>query len=241
MYQWLRYPSILGFDVAAEVVEPDLTSHISSTMPYEQAAVIPLGLATGAAAPLRKGQLALDVPTASSKRKGKTVLAWGGSTSVGCNAIQLAAAGGYEVITTCSPSNYALAKSLGATQVFSYDNVPGIIKAFEGKTSAGAISIGPSGAEACMSILSQTKSAKVVSLVAFPSPAKEPESLVMLRTAYFFISWMATYKLKGLFKGVGKWELQSRSGDLGYWEGIGEYSGGFRDSEERRFGEEGRC
>jgi NADPH:quinone reductase-like Zn-dependent oxidoreductase len=40
------------------------------------------------------------------KPTGKTLLVWGGSTSVGSNAIQLGVAAGYEVVTTASPKNF---------------------------------------------------------------------------------------------------------------------------------------
>ncbi len=44
------------------------------------------------------------------------------STSVGSNAIQLAVAAGYEVITTSSPRNFDYVKKLGASQVFDYNS-----------------------------------------------------------------------------------------------------------------------
>jgi len=63
---------------------------------------------------------------------------------VGCNAIQLAVAAGYEVFTTCSPKNFDLVKELGASQTFDYNSktvVKDIIHAFQNKTTAGAISV----------------------------------------------------------------------------------------------------
>lgn len=69
----------------------------------------------------------------------------GGATSVGSNAIQLAAAVGYEVITTASPRNSNYVKKLGASQVFDHNDktvVEDIIEAFKGKTIAGALTIG---------------------------------------------------------------------------------------------------
>ncbi|PCG94007.1 Alcohol dehydrogenase superfamily, zinc-type [Penicillium occitanis (nom. inval.)] len=44
----------------------------------------------------------------------ETLLVWGGSTSVGCNAIQLATAAGYDVITTASSHIHGYLKKLGA-------------------------------------------------------------------------------------------------------------------------------
>jgi NADPH:quinone reductase-like Zn-dependent oxidoreductase len=104
-------------------------------------------------------QLALSLPTIPHpKPRGKTLLIWGGATSVGCNAIQLAVAAGYEVITTSSPQNFELMKKLGASQVFDYKSktvIPDITGAFKGKTTAGALTMGTGAAEACLDILNK--------------------------------------------------------------------------------------
>ncbi|TVY80762.1 Zinc-binding alcohol dehydrogenase domain-containing protein cipB [Lachnellula suecica] len=49
----------------------------------------------------------LELPTEPARKPtGKTLLVWGGPSSVRSNAIQLAIAGGYEVITSASPKNF---------------------------------------------------------------------------------------------------------------------------------------
>lgn len=53
---------------------------------------------------------------------GQTVVVWGGSTSVGSNAVQLAVAAGYEVVTTASPRNFDHVRALGASAVFDYNS-----------------------------------------------------------------------------------------------------------------------
>ena len=65
-----------------------MTSHIPSTLSYEQASVIPLGFSTAACGLFQKDQLELQLPSLSPNPTGETVLIWGGSTSVGVNAIQ---------------------------------------------------------------------------------------------------------------------------------------------------------
>lgn len=72
------------------VLRTSLTSHIPDSISFERACVIPVGLSTATCGLFMKNYLALDLPTVQTlgKRKGKTVLIWGGSTSVGCNAIQ---------------------------------------------------------------------------------------------------------------------------------------------------------
>ena len=47
-------------------------------------------------------------------------LVWAGSTGVGMYAIKLASLLGYRVVTTASPHNFELVKSLGASEVFDY-------------------------------------------------------------------------------------------------------------------------
>lgn len=84
----------------------------------------------------------LQLPSTSPKPTGKTLLVWGGSTSVGGSAIQLAVAFGYVVFTIASPKNFKYVKGLGAKQVFDYRSktvVKDTIQAFEGKATAGSV------------------------------------------------------------------------------------------------------
>ena len=206
-FPWIKYPFILGSDVAGEVVEvgsavtrfkvgdrvlghavggdkarnssaeggfqeytvllEHMVAPIPITMPYENAAVLPLGLSTAACGLFQKDHLALDYPLAVTKPTGKTLLIWGGSTSVGSNAIQLAVASGYEVITTASPKNFDYVKRLGAHQMFDYKSrtvVRDIIEAFKGKKCAGAIAIGHGSAQACIDVLQACDGNKFVSM-----------------------------------------------------------------------------
>jgi NADPH:quinone reductase-like Zn-dependent oxidoreductase len=150
---WVKYPFVLGSDVAGEVVEvgegierfnvgdrvvalaagmdkrsigapegasqlysvvrDNLCSPIPDSMSYADASVIPLGVCTAACGMFMKDYSSLYYPKVTSKPTGEVYLIWGGSTSVGCNAIQLAVGAGYEVITTASPKNFAMLKSWG--------------------------------------------------------------------------------------------------------------------------------
>jgi NADPH:quinone reductase-like Zn-dependent oxidoreductase len=247
MFTHLKYPFVLGSDLAGEVVEvgkdvtrfqvgdrvlgfgraavkdvkdpaqgafqnytvirADLASLIPSNMPYETAAVLPLGISTAAAGLFEKSTLNLELPTEPARPfNGKTVIIWGGSTSVGCNAIQLAVAAGYEVFSTASYKNHEYLKKLGARQVFDYRSptvAEDMIRALKGKSTAGALSIGNGAAEKCMQILdNSTGTNKFVAMATFPVPEKEPQSFVMLRTVIFFVSWLIAYKFKGMIKGI---------------------------------------
>jgi len=143
-----------------------MAAPIPAGMPFENASVLPLGLSTAACGLFQKDQLALNHPAIFPEPTGKTLLVWGGSTSVGSNAIQLAVAAGYEVITTASPRNFDYARKLGAAEVFDYASktvVADVIKAFSGRTSAGAIAIGVGSAEACVDVIHACKGNKFVS------------------------------------------------------------------------------
>lgn len=97
-----------------------LVAAIPDSVPLANAAVIPLGYST-AATGLYKN-LKLPLPSLTPTPIGKTVLIWGGSSSVGSSAIQLAVASGLTVATTASTANHDYVRSLGATYVFDYSN-----------------------------------------------------------------------------------------------------------------------
>lgn len=140
-------------------------------MPFEDAAVLPLATSTAACALFQSDQLGLRPPSPDPQPAGQTVLVWGGSTSVGSNAIQLAVAAGYQVITTASPRNFDYVRSLGAAQAFDY-NSPGveadIIAALQDRTLAGAIAIGTTSAPACVRIAGACPGSKFVSVATPP-------------------------------------------------------------------------
>lgn len=150
---FLKYPAILGYDIAGEVealgsgvtkfkvgdrvtglVKQGFQEHvllsehmatvIPSSVTFEQAAALPMGVSVATKALFHKDYLALDLPSASPSPKHETVLIWGGSTSVGSNVIQLAVAAGYEVIATASPGRFEYVKGLGASQVFDCTSEP---------------------------------------------------------------------------------------------------------------------
>ena len=101
------------------------------------------------------------------------MIIWGGATSVGSNAIQLALAAGYDVIATCSPKNFDYAKALGAAYAFDYNSptvVRDITSALVGREVVGVLSIGSGSVPACMDILARSKGRKFVVSVSSPVP-----------------------------------------------------------------------
>lgn len=183
-FAWLplQYPTILGQDVAGEVLatgsavtsfkpgdrvlghamgmatkrpqdagfqthtilDERMACAIPDDMPFHYAVVVPLGLSTAACGLFQKAPfLGLQLPTEPARKPtGKTVLIWGGASSVGSNGIQLAKAAGYEVIATASGKNSEYVKSLGASEVFDYKsaNVVGdLVEAFKDRTLVGVL------------------------------------------------------------------------------------------------------
>ncbi|KAJ5274130.1 hypothetical protein N7505_002675 [Penicillium chrysogenum] len=100
------------YTVADERLSYPLPANISR----ESASTVPLAAATAWLALYSNGCLAIDW----EQEKGVSVLVWGGSSSVGLYAIQLASMNGMEVITTCSPKHADLVRSYGACHVFDY-------------------------------------------------------------------------------------------------------------------------
>jgi NADPH:quinone reductase-like Zn-dependent oxidoreductase len=101
-------------------LEYKLMTKIPDDMAYRDAVGFGLCSATSALFLFGKHYLHLDYPKLDLLKNGKSLLVWGGSSAVGSNAIQLATAAGYDVITTCSKKNFDYVKGLGAVQAFDY-------------------------------------------------------------------------------------------------------------------------
>lgn len=180
------------------------SSPIPDTTSFESASVMPLAFTTAAAGLFEKDQLGLQYPQLDPKSTGKTVLVWGGSTSVGCNAIQLAVAAGYEVVSTSSPKNFDLLRSLGATEVFDYNDpcsVDKIVKFMEGRECAGALSIGEDAVFRCLDALSSCKSGKHIAMATYPIPA-QPKRLVALQIVWSFATSMISIAIKSRLRDI---------------------------------------
>jgi len=97
---------------------------IPPNIPFEEAATMGCGLATvGLAMYKHLGLPFLAFPplqTSDFEKNRTPILIYGGSTATGTLAIQFAKLSGLEVITTSSPHNFSLLKSLGADYVFDY-------------------------------------------------------------------------------------------------------------------------
>jgi NADPH:quinone reductase-like Zn-dependent oxidoreductase len=202
---WLKFPAVVGYDVAGEVVEVGtgvtrlqpghrvigcaagleksrnraaegafqhyvvLLEHmvcpIPNSLSFEQAAVLPLGLSTAATGLFQRDHLGLALPSATPADRLETVLVWGGSTSVGSNAIQLARNAGYRVLATASPHNFAYIQSLGAAETVDYRSrtaVDELIDKIGDSRLAGTLAIGSGSLKAAVAIASRTTGSKRV-------------------------------------------------------------------------------
>lgn len=151
-----------------------------------------MGISTAAAGLYMKDYLALPFPMEKPEALDRTVLIWGGSSSVGSCAIQLAVASGVDVVVTASPRNFQYCKDLGAKECFDYHNSDvedQIVKALEGQTVVGAYhAVGADGAvQACARIVDRTKGKAIVVTVRGVPEKGIPSSVRAKTSEYRFV------------------------------------------------------
>ncbi|PNP78629.1 hypothetical protein FNYG_07975 [Fusarium nygamai] len=119
---WQRGENKYGaFQEHSIMVEP-MVAKIPDHIPFKEAAVLPMGLATSAAMLFSPTLMGLDLPMAGTEinSKEKVVVVWGGSSSVGSNAIQTVKAAGYIVAATASQHNHGLLREMNVDYIFDY-------------------------------------------------------------------------------------------------------------------------
>lgn len=151
------------------VVNLPLVAKIPEGVSFEEAVVLPLCIDIAADNLFSADKLALPMPPTSSGN-GKTLFVWGGSSSVGLNAIQLAVAAGYEVFATASPHNHATVLELGAAKVFDHNDpsvLEQVVSALQGKDIVGAFDAisKESTVKLCCEILDRTGASKRLAIV----------------------------------------------------------------------------
>lgn len=172
------------------ILETNLSAHVPGDMSFDQAVQLPLAITTAAAGLFNPGHLALRYPTEpAQKSNGKVVLVWGGASSVGLAAIQMAKAAGYEVLTTSSSKNFAMVKKVGADHSVDYKSssaVEDLLQVIGDKELAGVYdAVGGSAWASCAEIAHKAKGTKKVASAVrgFPAPPKGVEM-----TAVFSLS-----------------------------------------------------
>ncbi|KAF2027566.1 GroES-like protein [Setomelanomma holmii] len=119
-----------------------VVAKIPDSLDYNAAAVLPLAISTASACLFKKETLALPLPSNDAKpsTSGKSVLIWGGSSSIGAVAIQLAVGAGVKVVSVASKHNLEKLKEMGASAAFDYNSpsvTDDIVAALEGTDYAG--------------------------------------------------------------------------------------------------------
>lgn len=111
-----------GFQLYA-AIDSHYAAQIPSSLSHTNAAVLPLAIDTagqGLYDSREKGFLGLQYTSLNPTPSGKTLLIWGGSSSVGALAVQLATTSGANVIAVASAHNHAFLESLGAREALDY-------------------------------------------------------------------------------------------------------------------------
>ncbi|WWC62193.1 uncharacterized protein I303_104788 [Kwoniella dejecticola CBS 10117] len=98
------------------LAEEDIAFIVPRFISRESASTVPLALTTAWLALFSSNSLGIPKKVDSER----SILVWGGSSSVGLYTIQLAKLFGFQIFTTCSPKHHDLVKSYGANHVFDY-------------------------------------------------------------------------------------------------------------------------
>ncbi|KAJ5746345.1 Polyketide synthase enoylreductase [Penicillium odoratum] len=131
-----------------KVMRQNLVTPIPPNITDEQACVLGLGLGTAAYGLFHPDYLGLDMPKipVPAKVMGKsgllrTIIVTGGASSVGSNAVQLAVAAGYQVLSSSSPKN------------FDYVKIKDLLSALNDQELIGAYAIGDGFVKACTAVM----------------------------------------------------------------------------------------
>lgn len=117
-----------------------LTAKLPDHVDFKDGCVLPLAMCTACTGLFEDYNLGLPYPEVNPKPVNKTILIWGGASSVGSCGIQAAKAAGLEVATTASAKNFDYCRSIGADYVFDYKTetlVEDVVAALKGKDFAG--------------------------------------------------------------------------------------------------------
>lgn len=168
------------------VVPADRVVHVPDSWSFEDAAQYGV-------APLTTCQCLWDslsgLPTPLAPSTSSTpewILVWGGASSVGNYVIQFAKLSGLKVITTCSPKNFELVKSLGADEAYDYRDArvsQKIREATENKLTKAVDCVSEHGTVGLISeALSENEGGTIAAILPCESPRENVK--VVLSLAY---------------------------------------------------------
>ena len=141
---------------------------------FNEASLLPMGVVTA-----WSGWYSIGVPrdTAYSAEDRKGMLIWGGASSIGSAAVQVAKSMGFSVYVTASEKHHEYLKGLGASKVFDYrseDVVENIVKA--AKADGVTIQSGFDAAgqvKSCLDILKELKGEGTAKLATAVPPSED--------------------------------------------------------------------
>lgn len=179
------------------VVPADLVIPIPATMSFEEGAQVALASFTACQCLYQTLQLripfalALDSPSqgaAQAEPQPTEILIWSGTSAVGQYAIQLAKLSGLHVVTTASPKNFDLVRSLGADQVFDYgvSKTPReITRATDGRLSIAMDCISQGGTPNQVSVSLSPDGGTIATLLPYTSRKKGVRTEFVLAYSIF--------------------------------------------------------
>ena len=173
-----------GFQLYS-VVEAEKVAKLPENVSFEDGSVLPLGTLGAASSLYRSESLGLEYPSSDPKDQGTYLLVWGGSSSVGSCAVQLARNSGYRVVTTCSAHNIEYCEALGAERAFDHKSasvVDDIVEYLSGKKLAGTLDAISRGGtlEPCVKIAQRSAGVKKIASLAFGSKPDQPEGIEII-------------------------------------------------------------
>ncbi|KAF6814412.1 zinc-binding oxidoreductase [Colletotrichum plurivorum] len=153
-------------------IEASLVSPVPDGVGLEGASTIGLAFATAVQALYQR----LGLPEPGAEKTGEWFLVYGGATSVGNYAIQLAKLSGLRVVTTASPKNHEFLKELGADAVVDYhgDWAAEVRRITDGKLQSAIDTVAENGSTVEIAkALSQREGDHILTLVPQHPQAKE--------------------------------------------------------------------
>ena len=172
------------------ILKDNCAAKLPSSMSFEEGSILPMSVATAGIGIF----IILGVPRPPQKQK-DGFLVWGGSSSVGSGAVQIAVSLGFTVYAVSSARNHDYVKSLGATEVFDY-NQSDIVKNITSAAKAAGTDIKyvydaiceNGTTPQCAAVLEDFGGGKLVTTLPWGEDAKKPSNVTVENTSAFRVA-----------------------------------------------------
>ena len=166
------------------------TTKLPEAISFEEGTLLPMAVATSGIGMFP----CMGIPRPGSAKQHGGFLVWGGSSSVGSAAIQIAHSIGFTVFAVSSPHHHHYINKLGAKATFNYKDEAVISHILESAKTAGveikyvfdAISENGSPQE-CAKVLEAFGGGKLCLTLPWPENAEKPKSVEVVNTGAFKI------------------------------------------------------